>query len=442
MARLVTAGFESQSSKGTEGPKPFAATTGYGFLDPVGTAPTFDTGIFRSGAVSMKCNTGAIPTGSGYKWNLPQQASVTIYHRCYFRFEGLPTGAALLISSLTIGGTAAGGGGVKITSGGKFQLWNMTTDVQVGSDSAATVTAGDGVWYRVEISNTYNATPQVTGFSAQIDGVTLASASGLSISATGVQGFFVGWPDATVDINVSDTNLVMYADDLAINDSSGSAQNSWPGDGKIVLLVPTSDNAAGSWRAGSAASAAANGALYDAINNKPPVGTATPDAVTACISNAVSGATTPNGDFNMTTYSAAGIASGDTINCLAMIIAHGEDVATSAKTGTFKIFSNPDSGTADTVGDSNTSQFGPTAGGAVAAYASASGNWVTQLGTVIYAPSVTLGSAPVARITKVDTGTRAADCCFMGIYVDYTPAAVVSAVPYYRTPLLGPILAQ
>jgi hypothetical protein len=262
---------------------------------------------------------------------------------------------------------------------------------------------------------------------------------GVQVAASTTQNVTDSAP-ASVILNNGGGSTIYY-DDVALNDDQGASQNTWPGDAKVVLLLPTSDNSAGSWRAGSAANAAANGALFNGIDNTPPVGTATPMAVTAGISNAISGATNPNGDFNMTKYGAAGVMPWDRVNCVQQIIVHGEDVATSTKTGTFKIVSNPDSGSADTVSDSGTNVFGPAGSGAVGTYPS---NWIAQRGTIVYAPSVDVNAAPVARITKTDTGTRAADLCFMGIYVDYTPGP--PGLQASRSPLgpsaVGPILAQ
>lgn len=263
----------------------------------------------------------------------------------------------------------------------------------------------------------------------RLDGVQMAVATGLTITDSLITG-------VSFTTNITGTSGIVY-DDIAINDDQGASQNSWPGEGKVVLLLPISDNSRGSWVAGSNTTTATT-SLFAAIDNTPPVGTATSNAVTACISNAISGATNPNGDFNMTTYSTAGLVAGDTVSCVQQIIVHGEDAATGTKTGTFAIVSNPSSGTADTIKGPTSSNFGPDAGGAVSAYPT---NWIVQRGTVVYSPSVTLGTSPVGRISKSDTGTRAADCCFMGIYVDYVPG--VPNTPYRSwVPTLGPILAQ
>jgi hypothetical protein len=40
-------------------------------------------------------------------------------------------------------------------------------------------------------------------------------------------------------------------------------------------------------------------------------------------------------------------------------------------------------------------------------------------------PTVTLGTAPVMQITQVTASTRVAIVCFVGMYVDYTPAAAL-----------------
>jgi hypothetical protein len=48
---------------------------------------------------------------------------------------------------------------------------------------------------------------------------------------------------------------------------------------------------------------------------------------------------------------------------------------------------------------------------------------------VANAPSVTLGTAPVMRITQVTASTRIAVVCAMFIYVDYTPAVAAAVIP-------------
>lgn len=421
MARLLTAGAESKDVANltfVESPQAFTQTGGG--ISVTG-APTADTTIKRTGAASFKFNTAAGSVASAVTFKpLPSALADTVFCRAYMQFTDLPTTGGQILNFKVASAIVS----CRLSSGGKFQLWNETgTPAQIGSNSAATVTAADGIWYRVELSVTIG-TGSVDACELQVDGVSVASGSSLSLTDTVIQSMQVGWCVAGMG-----TSKVCYADDVAVNNSTGASQNTWPGPGKVVLLLPTSDNSAGSWRAGSAANAAANGALFEAINNTPPVGTATPLAVTAGISNAISGATNPNGDFNMATYASQGIGASDVINAVTLIVVHGEDVSTGAKTGTFTIVSNPTQSGTDTIGDNNSGQFGPSAGGAVATYAS---GWIGERGSPQYPSSVTVGTSPVARITKVDTGTRAADCCFMGLYVDYTPAVAASLLPPRR----------
>jgi hypothetical protein len=90
-------------------------------------------------------------------------------------------------------------------------------------------------------------------------------------------------------------------------------------------------------------------------------------------------------------------------------------VSTSAKVGQVGVVSNPAIAVINLT--ANSGQFW--SGTAAGTYPT---GWKWSHGTVTYAPSVTLGTAPVMRVTQVTSSTRIAMACFMGIYVDYTPA--------------------
>jgi hypothetical protein len=425
MARLLSVGLQSKSVEASnnlgvvESPGTFAQNGGTGTVNG-----TLDTVLFRTGGASWQFVTAASTFTALAELDIAARGantSVTYFIRAYVNITTKPTTTSSILSPANTNSAS-----IRLTSAGVVQLWNDSAGTQVGSNGP---TLSTGIWYGVELGITFNASSQMSAIEGRVDQVTFASTSGLTAAGPTVVAIWLGFSSST------GTAATINVDDVAVNDSTGSNQTSWPGSGKILLLLPTSDNSAGSWKAGSAASASSNGALFDGINNTPPIGTATPLAVTAGISNNVSGATNPNGDFNMTTYTAAGIGAADTINAITMIIVHGEDISTGAKTGSFTILSNPAQSGTDTIGSGNTSQFGPSAGGAVGTYPT---NWAAQQGTVQYPGSVTVGTAPVCRITKVDTGTRAADCCFMGLYVDYTPAVV--QIPYVNP--MPPLIAQ
>lgn len=376
MARLVTAGAETKDAT-AEGLAVVTAST--------------STAHARTGTSSFS---------AANRWAIAGALGTTYYFRSYVLLDA---GVGADTSILRIGNSTLGTVyvDVALTSSNTLILRAKGTTT-VGSASAA-IPVDASAWTRVELAATFQ-----TG---TIDYCELL-VNGVSVASTTTADLFDSAPAA---VGITGSAGHFWHDDIALNDSTGASQNSWPGDGKVVLLVPTSDNSAGSWKAGSAASAVSNGALFNAVDNAPPVGTASPNAATAAISNTVSGATTPNYDANMTTYTAAGIASGDTVNLVQQIIAHGEDIATGTKTGTFAMVSNP------AIAASASVNFGADAG-AAGTYPT---TWTVTQGAVSYAPSVTVGTAPVARITKTDTGTRAADCCFMGLLVDYTPAPPV-----------------
>src|SRR6185436_13681191 len=101
----------------------------------------------------------------------------------------------------------------------------------IGSPSAA---LSLDTWYRVEylVNDTPASGSRV--ISAQLDGSTFAS------SSTSTSTYSVNWFGIGVNMGLSPSSTVVdyYADDIAINDATGSAQTSYPGEGKVVSLRP------------------------------------------------------------------------------------------------------------------------------------------------------------------------------------------------------------
>ncbi len=119
----------------------------------------------------------------------------------------------------------------------------------------------------------------------------------------------------------------------------------------------------------------------------------------------------------MTTYTAAGIKATDIVNVVVPVVSTGAPVTTSAKQGTVGVVSNP---TIANVALSSTGTAGAFwQGNAAGAWPT---GWKWSVGTAAYSPAVTLGTAPVMRLTQVTSSTRIALADAMGIYVDYTPA--------------------
>lgn len=295
-------------------------------------------------------------------------------------------------------------------------LFSDTGAIQLVQGSGSTLVAtsapvAKNTWVRLELSLLLG-TGSVDAVEGLVDGVSFGSATGLNISDTLTWRASAYLPGLASGVN--------YVDDIALNDSTGAAQNTWPGSGKVVLLAPASDNAKGT---GWTNDAAATTNLFDAVNNEPPVGIADTTGGSGLnqLRNATSNANV-NYDANLTTYAAAGVGASDTVNVLVPVVATGAPVTTSAKAGTYGISANPvianvalgAAGTAGAFWQGNAAGTYPT-------------GWKWSFGTTTYAPTVTLGTAPVARITQVTASTRIAMVCAMGMYVDYTPG--VSALP-------------
>lgn len=385
MARIWTAGAESAdlNQNGIERVASFGAA-----------ASTIVSAAARSGLLGWRCASGAGNATSFISSNVGQ--SGVIYARAYLRFTDLPASTVIVMRFGT--GTATFYYSARLTSLGKLQLFEDTGGTQVGSDSAATIVTGQ--WYRIEMfHSSYLNTPD--SVELRLDGVTVASQTA-EVQSTAPVAFQVGWIDAP------GANKTLDIDDMCMNDDSGADQNTWPGDGNVVLLLPTSDNArAALWTGGAGGTTN----LFDAVDNTPPVGTATETNTTQIEHAGGAAGSTDAYDANMTTYTAAGVGATDTITLVQLIAVHGEDIATGTKLLAFSIVSNPAVASSGNV----------TAGNDAGALGTYPTNWTIHRGTVSYAPTVTKGTAPVMRALRPETATRVASVCFMGILVEYVP---------------------
>lgn len=347
----------------------------------------------RTGSYAFRCETAGASAAKYVNATFSAGTDVGYYARAYVYFSHLPASTVKVMafdSNQTVS--------AKLTSGGKLQLWDDIGGVQIGSDSATTITTG--TWYRIELY-----AKSVTGANndeaeLRLDGSTVASATNLAFTA--VPGdVLVGWVDAPGTTKICDV------DDIVVHDTTGAANTSWPGAGGAVLLKPVSDNARASlWTGGAGGTTN----LYDAVDNTPPVGTAT-ETNTSQIEHAGNAAgTTDAYDANMTSYSTAGIQSYDTVNAVFLIAAHGEDASTGTKLLNFEVVSNPAIASTGNV----------TAGNDAGALGTYPTGWIIHRGTITQNPSVTVGTSPVMRARRPETATRVASVCAMFMYVAYT----------------------
>lgn len=216
--RLVTSGFETNS-----------ATAGVeNQLEAVtGTAFTVQGTVYRSGAYAAKF----LPSSSNgfvtYNFT-PLATGQTLYERFYIYVGTNPATDTYIMKSKIAAGTVYYG--IKLTTTGTLQLTNGTT--QIGSDSGA-LTAQ--TWYMVEVAYTY-ATGAV---SAKLNGAT-AFASGTATTSKAINQMDLGSID-------SPATGEWYMDDIGVNNSVGSYQNTWLGEGKVVHLMPVSNGPVLDW---------------------------------------------------------------------------------------------------------------------------------------------------------------------------------------------------
>lgn len=295
MARLWQCGFELNST-----------TAGVEF-DSITGAPTIQTSVVLHGAYALQANPSATTAFLTHQYAGTGNTNNT-YVRAYIRFASFPT--ANNISILLIRSAAAGNNVIiHADTNGALSITNeQAASVQVGNKTGGLLL---NTWYRVELSYTY-ATGAVSGFLAIGDGTSTP--------------FGVGTANASIDTNtirlgaIDSATMNMYADNVAINDDTGTSQNSIPGPGAIVHLKP---NAAGD----SNGFTVQVGGTAGAANNFTRVQETTPDDATTYNAAALLNA---EDLFNVDNFTGGAFSS---INVVAVGVRMADLVAGDATTG-------------------------------------------------------------------------------------------------------------
>lgn len=245
MARLFTSGFELNSIlAGTE-------------MSGTSNSPGLSTTTVRSGTYALRIfgMSSGSPKGMG-----PIFASAAgdgpYFFRAYFRFATLPSAenAIVLLNDATNFTTPVAY--ITIDNGGALRLYDE--DGVIGSPSSALST---GTWYRIEMKLDRTPASGSEEIAARIDGVDFASSTSRSLS-TGVNVFWVGGNL----LSEAQTTGEWFIDDIAVNDSNGSFENSYPGDGSVVYLRPNGAGDNTQWTRGGSDS----GANYSQCDETTP----------------------------------------------------------------------------------------------------------------------------------------------------------------------------
>ncbi len=385
MARLLTAGAETLNAIGDN-------KTMEGGITTTGTV-TVDTGTVHSGSKSFKCDTGAGSTASYVTMTFTGAFARTYFVRQWINTTTVPPSIQRNVMQMRDASTNS-----------QFSLLiNSSGQIVASQGAQVSKVVTDGVWHRVEMSVQINSGAGADDlYEWRVDGVTIGSGTA-TLSANVPADVLLGWISTAA-------NLISYIDDVALNDSTGGSQNSFPGDGRQVLLLPTADSAIGTgWTLGSGGTSN----LFDAVNNIPPAGVADTGA-TAQIRSAQNTANL-NYDATMTTYLAAGIQQYHSVEVVQPWIITAAPVTTSAKQGTVGVVSNPTiANVALAAGGTAGAFWSGVAGGTYPT------GWKISPGTLTYDPTVTVGTAPVMRVTQVTASTRIAMVCGMFMYVEYS----------------------
>jgi hypothetical protein len=330
MGRLRTIGFEQKTT--TSSLANATDTTGEGF-STTNNMETVETTTVRSGAASLKFTGDGASTAARTVGVTTAEQNIAFgyYARVYMN---VPAFTANTTTVFAIMGQTGYIIEAKLTSAGRLQLFAAGS--QIGSDSVTLVL---GQWERLELFAKVGIGAN-DSYELRLNGATVASITGANTNDEVISAARFG-----LDRTAASSGMIAYFDDFAFNNDQGATQNSWPGEGKIVLLIPTSDAQVGSWTGG--VGGITN--LFDAVNNLPPIGTSAETNLTQIESADTTGDNaTDEYRGNMTTYSSAGITADDSITLCQAFLSHGEDVAAGTKTGSFLVLSNPAQVTADT----------------------------------------------------------------------------------------------
>jgi len=414
MARLYTDGFEIGAN--WPGPTTYLGTPGY-----------VTSGSQRTGTYAQRFNaaSSSLTKADLVTRNTLTLGTTTLYLRIAMACDVLPVGNVVRV--LGFGPMGANNNvlaGIGLNPDGSLTLYQNLTAL---SSTAAGVVAADGSWHVYEVKLFIN-TGAVDTCDIRRDGTTILTATSAAFAeAYGTSATTIGaavWGVLTTGTAPSTWPTLRF-DDVAVNDSSGASENSWPGGGKVVHLVPISDQARATlWTGGAGGTTS----LFAAVDNIPPVGVASASATnTSQIEHAGSAAgTTDAYNANLQTYTTGGIGASDTIAAVHPVMVHGEDISTGTKLIAIQQISNP-------AGTQSASFEAGNNAGACGTYPTL---WYMDFGPPVYAPTPTLGTSPQLSVIRPETASRVASVCYMALIVDYAPpsaAALAAAVSSVST---------
>lgn len=345
----------------------------------------------RTGFASLNTVNPGTTGQAQFSFNSGDTLDTTFYIRVYLYIATLGSGGInnlLSISADTAGGTTITT--CSVNSAGQISLtaWNGSTMAPVGSSPTASNTLVAGQWYRIETSIKVTSSGNDT-VEMLVDGVQKIFSNTLTIGNT------TAWAPNRVAFGNPGTGTNCYWDDFQINDSTGSVNNTYPGDGQILTIQPTSDVNRGSWTGGAGGTTN----LFDALDNRPPTGVlAGTDTNTSQIQSLV----TSTAVFGFPSYASLGIGPSNTIAGI-QVIGEAGTSGSGGVTAGVEVTSNPAGPAIVQSSMVGTLQAFPT-------------NWNRIVGTMQENPTVDRYSPIEATISCVRTSNEA-HACYLALQV-------------------------
>jgi len=234
-ARIFTSGFETNVLTSANPPDTE-------FNVGAGSATT-QTATVHSGTYAAKivtCSGDFDVVGSGSIFVLPLQRSTvsitgngtTAWVRTYARFSALPSALTVLFKGSGNASAAGPAWEVRLKSTGVFSIRNTFS---TGTTVTSTAALSANTWYRFEVRQLIQSTASTGELELRVfSGESTTAIETLTITGETTNNLAVAYFGC---IDTADNNKFFF-DDIAINDTTGTFQNSWPGPGKIALLKP------------------------------------------------------------------------------------------------------------------------------------------------------------------------------------------------------------
>ena len=275
-ARLWSSGCELQGDVGG------TPTDNLEFDLATGGASTasISTSIKRSGLSSCQATGG----GTGfveYRHEFITPAAGPYFVRFYLYISSAPSSDLTIATYINAGDARSE---LVLTSSRTLKLIDADDTTSIATYATPLST---GTWYRIE----YQYDNAIDGHEVRIDGSTVMGPIVCTSCANAGEVWF------GADNWQTPATGTVYFDDIAVNDSSGGAQNSWPGVGSIVHMQPNASGDNSGCTAGD----------WSSIDEITP-----DDASTLCTLTTDGGGNIV--DTNVESYSAAGIDRYDTIS--------------------------------------------------------------------------------------------------------------------------------